>query len=80
MTKYLQLTSASGMRQWELPPDSDVAAVRENLLSAISHGEVVEVVVNVPADTPHPRTSTPLVVNGAMLVTASVIEAPPTSA
>lgn len=79
MTKYLQLTTASDTRQWELPLDTDTAAVRENVLGAMSHGDVVEVVVEVPADTHHGRTTTPLLVNGATLVTAAVIEVPPSS-
>lgn len=79
MTKYLQLTTPSGARQWALPLDTDVAAVRENVLSAMSRGDVVEVVVDIPADTHHGRTTTPLLVNGATLVTAAVIEAPPSS-
>lgn len=77
MTKCLQLTAASGAKVWELPADTDAAAVRENVLSAMSQGTVVEVMVEVPATTHHARTSTPLLVNGAHLVTAAVIEAPP---
>jgi hypothetical protein len=79
MTKRLQLTAATGAQEWELPADTDAAAVRENLLSAMTQGTTVEVMVDVHGDTGQAHAATPLLVNGRLLVTAAVVEAPVTS-
>ena len=70
MTKRLLLTTESSTQEWELPRDTDVTAVRENIMGAMTGGAVVEVPVRCEGD---PAT-TLLIVNGRMLVAAAVVE------
>jgi hypothetical protein len=48
-------------------------AVRENILGAMTRQSVVEVIVHAPGDG---RVTSPLVVNGAMVAAAAVVETP----
>lgn len=73
MAKRLILTMESATHEWQLPVDSDMDAVRENILGAMTRQGVVEVIVHAPGDE---RVSSPLLVNGAMVAAAAVVETP----